>query len=633
MPDPSNAGKPEGEADEPHLVSVYLPNAPLASVLVVPKGFTVTYAGVFEYKKVEKGFIPIMICPHPVLVVGQHYDIADKSMLLDVVWSQDGFATAHTRTIAREVLADARAIVQEARFGLPVNSGNAAALVKYLAAFEALNRNRYPTMRISRVMGWQGTSGADGFLWGKTLIKGGAPSSDDVRLHIDVDNGAADVVKAMHSKGTAMLWLAAVTSVMGFPRVAMAVFASAASLILPLLPTAANAILDWAGPTSRGKTTALTVAGSFWGLPSLKGGLIYTWDASRSNVERVAAVLGTIPLLLDDTKRARDPKEVAAFVYDFAAGQGRGRATVKGLAKTTTWRSILLSTGESPLTSFGEDGGARARVIEIVGVPFERVDAHTSALAVAVRTALLDNYGHAGPHLAAWLQQEGRLAMVESLYATWRAHWLDLAQGHPVASRMADYFATLSVGAVMCVEAFGLPATQAEAYAILRRIWDETVPNMQDADPPKRALEQVFSWATARQQSFWGRERRDHKGIVTPPSGGWVGAWVNVEGWDRLAILPTALADVLRDLGHEPEGIIAAWMERRWLVHDTGRRNTKVRVCTANQRCIVITRAAFDSIEGGTQVAAPVDFAGFPAVPNETEWAGNEDLDYDPDFS
>ena len=446
-----------------------------------------------------------------------------------------------------------------------------------------------------QTLGWQGKRGELGFLWGAVYIADGVIGATGVAFHAGNNQGAKEIAAALHARGTYEAWQVAVAGVMQHPRVAIGYFAALAAPLLTLIDEADNFGLEYACVTSRGKTTAIRVPASVWGQPDDRQGVIRTWDASRTNVERTAAALASMPVILDDTKRAHDTKAVGQFVYDFMSGQGRGRATIEGLAPTGVWRSVLLSTGEAPLTSFSEDGGVRARVIEIASMPFERADADTGLFVVRLRNALLENYGHAGPRYIAWLQKSEVRIALQPLYRHWRDQWLFLAAGHPVASRMAGYFATLTVAGLASQALFALPATQEEVLAILRRIWDEVAPSMADADPPKRALQQVREWTSIHPTSFWGRHRHDPKGQVIPPNGGWAGQWDLVVNWTEVSFITIKLEEILRELGHDSEGVISAWAERGWLVKDHGRRTVKRNVAGDKVRCYVIRRSAIES--------------------------------------
>src|SRR5215212_8643622 len=176
-------------------------------------------------------------------------------------------------------------------------------------------------------------------------------------------------------------WVQAVAQVADRPRALLALYASLAPPLLEIIE-APNFGIDWCGFTSLGKTTTLRVAASVWGNPDERGTntVLHTWDATRVWVERASATLDGLPLLLDDTKRAKQRSLVAQTIYDVVQGRGRGRGSPKGLRRSGSWRTILLSTGEAPATSFTEDAGTRARILTLWGSPFGNSDESTAQL-------------------------------------------------------------------------------------------------------------------------------------------------------------------------------------------------------------------------------------------------------------
>jgi len=101
---------------------------------------------------------------------------------------------------------------------------------------------------------------------------------------------------------------------------------------------------------------------------------------------------------------------------------------------------------------------------------------------------------------------------------------------------------------------------------------------------------------------FFGRHRTDRNGNVIEPNQ-WAGTWSRQEDWAYMAFLPNVLHKALRELGHEPVGILAAWKERGWLHTDKGRRTRKEQVGAARSQCYCILRSAFDEVDEEDPVA------------------------------
>jgi putative DNA primase/helicase len=505
--------------------------------------------------------------------------------------------------VDRAIALDGRQIVALASRGFPVASDNAHALAHYLHVFEATNHSRLPCHRVSSHLGWQGPHGEAGFLWGREHLAPPGWNAEPITFR-GLDVGDEQIADGYHAAGTLKGWLAAIKRVLCYPRVCLALYTSLAPPLLRIVE-APNFIADWANRTSTGKTTALRVGASAWGNPDERAAatVLASWDASRVWVERASGLLSGIPLFLDDTKRAKHPKMVSELLYTVAGGRGRGRGNTTSLAATGSWRTVLLSSGEAPATSFSQEGGTRMRCLEVRGVPFEKQDAKTAKVVERVNAEILANYGHAGP------------AFVRHLLQT-RKHWPDLRARYQAAKelyaakngRLAGYMGVNHLAAEIFHEIFGLQKQQAGLEDVLGDLWTAVAAEAEDAAGDLRALRDVVSWAHAHQETFWGRHQEvGDNGDVRVPAWGWSGQWLPATGlrhpWKYLAFYQPVLQRVLRELGYEPEGILSSWKERGWIATDGDRqRYTKrIRVNGVLAHLVAIRRRAIQEQcgEGG----------------------------------
>jgi hypothetical protein len=211
---------------------------------------------------------------------------------------------------------------------------------------------------------------------------------------------------------------------------------------------ARNYTVDICGETSKGKTTTLRVAGSVWGMPEENGGpsVLSSWNTTRVGAERRVGLVNGLPTFRDDTKLAKHKEDVAQCLYEVGSGRTCDRGTVKGLNRTSSFTTVLLTTGESRAVSFSEDGGTRARTLTLWGAPFGGVDAKTAELVNRLNTGILRDFGHAGPMFVRFLLNQ------RHYWPEWKTRYVDLkerylceAQANPVVGRLADAFAVISL--------------------------------------------------------------------------------------------------------------------------------------------------------------------------------------------
>jgi uncharacterized protein (DUF927 family) len=108
------------------------------------------------------------------------------------------------------------------------------------------------------------------------------------------------------------------------------------------------------GLSSIGKTTLLRIAGS------IAAG-VQSWHATTNGLEAIAEAHNDATLCLDELSQA-DPDKVNDLAYLLGNGTGKTRMT-KNLeaARTSSWRLMILSSGEETLASHSASAGKRAK--------------------------------------------------------------------------------------------------------------------------------------------------------------------------------------------------------------------------------------------------------------------------------
>ncbi len=336
-----------------------LPDAPVDPELRIPLGYEVGLGGVTRIKTDMRDLheTRMPVAGGPVLIGGRLEDLGDGRESVVLFYHRAG--RWRRVTTDRATIANARALVELSAVGVPVTSGSAAALVEYLSAFENTNIERLPHAYTATQMGWQGDGGKMGFLWGRRLLRPGDDAQEVDVEQVDPrewskgsvsfkgsDAGDEQIAAGFTAQGTYGGWREAVAPLKDYPRLKLNLYASLTPPILPIIG-APNFVVDTSNPTSTGKTVALRVGASAWGNPDERTpeSVLHTWDATRVWIERASAVLNSLPLMLDDTKRAKHPRIVGQTLYDSTSGTGRGRGSPRGMARAGSWTTVLLSTG------------------------------------------------------------------------------------------------------------------------------------------------------------------------------------------------------------------------------------------------------------------------------------------------
>lgn len=531
-------------------------------VYAIPAGWAVDDSGVLRV--VLKGGEPTRtrVAHAPILLRRRLSDLDDHRELCEVAWLRGGRWLA--AMLSRAEMADQRGLLALAGRGAPVHSGSVGEVVRFLADFEAANIERLPLGYASRTMGFVGRQ-RKYFLLGRELLHA-EEAPEDIRL-VDSDPGTAQLADALQPSGTWEGWCAAFAAVSEHPSATLAVYASACTPLLGIIPEAPNFGIDWSGSSGTGKTTSLQLAASVWGRPEEGRGAIRSWLGTLTNIERIAAAMDYLPLMLDESNKVplHERERLGPLLYMIVNGSGKGRGNLTGTQAVTSWRTVLLSTGESQVAGYTQDEGTRNRIISVSGAPLGTGGA---ALAEATRLELLTHHGHLGPRWLRWLL--GQRARWEEFSSSYRERvevWRTRAEGR-IEGRAAQYVALLDLAADLLMEAGLLHRPHRDPIA---HAWRCAKDGAQQADRSVAALDLAFGWAASNAAAFYGRHRIDRSREPIVPADGWRGAWPEGDTWDRIGFVPDKLVQLLKARGFEADSILGAWKSRGWLkVHTSG---------------------------------------------------------------
>lgn len=586
-----------------------MPDLEIRDDLLLPPGYTVRREGLFRVQEEDQD---LLVSPYMVWVDSIEHDVTegrgDGPMTLAISWwTPGGNRCAH---ILRKRAANARTLNEDlSARGFPIDDSNAAAVSRFLTEFQTANAGRIPESATTQQMGFH----AGGFVWGHHFIKPDGTVSMRAESPTGTsgcvafrgaDHGDEDLALAMHHAGTFEGWVEAAQLASNFPKARLAVYLGTATLFQRLVGVP-NFVVEFAGSTSLGKTTALRIVASSAGCPdeTLGSSLLQTWDGTPTSRERAAVVCNGIPLTIDDTSSSRHKQGIPQTIYAISSGRGRGRGSKEGLQRTRSFNTILVSSGETPCTSFSGDGGSRARTILLWNSPFGAASEHVARTVNAINLGVKQNYGHALPRVVEALLQQDHESLRES-YRSLHGQYLQLAGDNPVASRLAASIALLDFAAEFTHETLALPWL---FVAPARALWNDIMSEAREADRATEALRFAWAWAASSDADFWGRHATI--GIAEEPrrpAGGWSGRWDAGDDWEFIGFVPSTLRRKLAENGFDAESTLRTWRDRNWLKVDGPERLTKkCRVQQETIPLIAVGRKAIEEIDRSGDASAP----------------------------
>ncbi|WP_046173355.1 DUF927 domain-containing protein [Domibacillus indicus] len=522
-----------------------------------------------------------------------------KSLFLDIVSENEYVKLACKRAgqerewfVSREDISTSRMIVQASKYGFPINTTNASAIVEFLADLEAANLQRLPFQKISSKLGWQ--KERNGFLWGRNYVSVNGHVSDDTMAHITFKHHADEEAAAEGFKTNGLLekWIEGIAVAARYPKAMIGFYASFLPVILDII-NCPNFVLDYCGLTSGGKTTALRIAASTCGNPGEQSqdSIIYSWHSTKAWVEKYASFINHLPLILDESQLASSPRDIASVLYSVANGRGKGRGHATGFYSVSSWKTVLISSGEKPVVSFTNDGGTKARTLTIEGSPFDKRDMEIKKDIDNINHTLISHYGHAYPIFIQYVMKH------QSKWEAWKEEYrqtvyeLISSEENAVLGRIADYVAAIQYVASLVHDAFLENETPFPfAYHdVLSDLWQKMRKVEEDLDIAEKAFKAILNWAYAYESSFYGRE-----GLEPCPE--MTGRWDHDPNWQFIAFFPEKLKERLTQLGYNSRKVLSEWHTRGW-IEDQGNGFTKkvrIKQINSNVYMISIPRNAID---------------------------------------
>ena len=605
-----------------HSILDPLPDAPVTANLSMPRGYFIQVEpspyfpkGINRLVESDGVFRLTHIAANPVLVAGFVFDMELGEFSLLVLWKWRG---EWKSTVLPRQMAFSTALMREANNGLPLSRQKLPDVNEYLHRFEITNEDLLPIINVSSRLGMHGEHGEHGFVLGGTTIAANGEVLDVSRqekrglqfwdreeaIFRCNDPGTAQIAGAFKTRGSYDQWLEAVNLATQYPKVMFGLVAAASTPFLGILDVP-NHTVDFAGESSAGKTTTLKVAGSVWGNPTERDSdsVVSSWDGTSVYFGAAIGAVQDVPLILDDTKKAGSNTAVSKMIYRVHSGRGRARGAWHGAKAVRTSRTVLLSSGEAPITSFSnKDGGARGRVLQLWGSPFGEANKETGEVVRKINRLVERNYGFLGPKVVAHVMKN------RDNWTEWREQYeailddyVEQAEDNPLAQRIAAFFALHHFVALQLREVIELDWDHEENIATL---WPEIVGSLEEKNDPVDALRDIAHWAQGHETAFWGRHRTDNKGKPLFGNKGCLGRWDTdrlngrQQAWPHLGIYPHVLKRELSHLGYEAEAVLRSWRDRDWLAIDGDRRRLEknVRVQGVPARLICIQRSALEEI-------------------------------------
>ena len=344
--------------------------------------------GVYK-KDYNNNMQPIVIkaSPIPVIPIERLINIDTNTEKVKIAFLKD--AKWQEIIVEKNTISSKSKILQLANRGLEVNEDNAKNLITYLA--DVLELNNIQTKKGVSHLGWVNN----------TFV----PYTDEYCL--DVDQEFKQKLQVITEKGSYEEWKKYIKELRSKSIVLKFMMASTFASVLVKLFNLNTFMVHLWGKSGNGKTVAEMICASIWGKPDNS----YISNLSNTTIanERLCNFYNNMPIFLDELQIAKTKySDFSNMVYALTEGKGKERGTVdNGIREQTSWQTIIILTGEEPITTDASKEGVKNRVIEI------NEDNPIVEDGNAVVSFILENYGFAGKEFIKLIEDREKLTEIQ----------------------------------------------------------------------------------------------------------------------------------------------------------------------------------------------------------------------------
>lgn len=514
----------------------------LPATVRTPYDYRVTGRGVEVLSTSGENWLRVTFAP---LVITATFEDPEGDQYVELSWIDRSLGRPRriSRIVSRETAKRGRKLIETlGSAGLPAVEGDARAVEKWLAEFEATNVGRIPSEQLARWLGWQD----DG-----TFV---ASPEDGIKVDVPFEEQRGPA-RAHARKGTLGGWKETVAQLAGYPVPRVAV---AAALAAPLLkPLGLNSFtLDISSRSTKGKTTALQCALSVWADPSEHASAMSNWRTTLYAIEKRLNLVRGIVTVFDETMAVTDDTLIDEVLYQLPMNHGKARSG-GAFGNMLPWETILLSSGERPALSFTTSQGAAARILGTTIAPFGDGG---GAVAAAAREGVLANHAHAGPEFVQYIlsglaHPNGR----EVLKQKHRALVDEFRGAGDMTNRRAPMVAALVLAETLA-SGIGLLPYEPLDHDVWRGLF--TAHNPTD-NRPDMALDVLREYVAGHAHELYSASRAALG--ERPPYSGWLGVISAKNGVQTVALLPERVRKILADSGYSLDAVVGSWVDAGYL--------------------------------------------------------------------
>lgn len=519
---------------------------------VMPPGYVVDPSGAIR-KSVgtEDNIRYDEIISHPIAIKAKAKNIDSNHTKLLVVWERGN--ETHESFFSAKTLS-CRDIIDLSLQDIDVTTANANKLIQFLQKYQKFNEGNIEKIKSVGRCGWLKTDAE------KHATEIFSPYSE--KMLFDGRDEVGSLFDAINEQnGDMETWLEGVKKARKNPVVKTVIAASLASVLIKKVGGLPFILHLWGG-TGVGKTVALHLASSVWGE---RNEYTKNFNSTKIGMEQVCAFLNNLPLVMDELQIKKNARDFDNLIYSLTQGSGRTRGKREGgFQNAQTWKNVIITSGEAPISKAHSGGGALNRVIEIQcdDVLFEDFDDITNMID--------ENYGVFGREYVKAVQR----IPVSDLKKTY-ANTVEHFKNKGLAEKQYRSAAMILLADKILVETF----LKDGSYIGMAFI-EQYIKKLEDVDANLKGYQYLRDVITANHDKFTGADRE---------------CW-GAEDINFVYMIRSYFNKVLTQEGYDPQALIS-WLKANGKI-DVGEKNTKTkRINGKATRCVWLKHEPDDFIE------------------------------------
>lgn len=534
----------------------------------LPRGYVIDDRGVVYLAATDDGIKETVVTPTKLTILTRYRIVESGEEYLELSFGRS------KKVVIKSVVFDTRKIVSLSAFGLSVTSINSRLVVQYLQALDEHIKESCPTINVVEKLGDHGPLG---WKLGNHTIGGNGEAVEYWHDRAIPGEHKLD----LGVSGSVEMYRKIITGLDAHPKALLCFYAACASPLLSIIGCP-GFVVDIHGKTSRGKTSAMRIASSVFGSPSM----IQKWNTTETYRERWAAFHNHIPIFLDDHKdrggnlRFGSDIEhpITAAIYQLSDGIGRGRGTVTGIQSLRRWHLVTFSTGEGSLLDYDNSEGSLVRCLSLD----DKIINDASDTWMQRLFLLEKHHGFVGRALIELLASSDRAKLTdehERLTAYFATQIASRARNMvlSVIDRISRRFAAIQHAARLTHEAFDLPWPYDPLgleETLLSTVWAT-----QSGDRSLDALCAIYDVCVSRASCFVGHadfsETKDTVGMWSDPN----------DRYGTIYLIPSMFKQTCKLLGFDSKVLLRDFRRNGWLERDSTGEHPRVMIRGARIRC------------------------------------------------